>query len=302
MYSFLLLNSRECFTLLFPEVNTQIVLILNIAFNVVQVIFFLALDWSSGLFYDLSIGGKILNSLFQSISTRQAGFQVVDLNIASQAMIFLLTIFTYIATIPASVTVRSSAVVHETKETAEAELSKTLSARAAHSSSYWFQIWDWLKSRNFLLRHALVLFFFLLSICIIEDSQLRESRFSLFSVIFETTSAYGTVGLSIGYLSPTVLLSTSAYFSGLSKFVMLLVCLQGRHRGLPTSLDDAYSLRVHHGTADDGLGEGELMLEGQIESIPMSRLDADGQWRRYYLDNRRRSARPFELRSLSSLL
>jgi Trk-type K+ transport system membrane component len=79
-YSFLLLNSRECFTNLFPAMNTQILFMIVAAFNIFQWISYLALDWHSGLFGDLTPWERAFSALFQSISTRAAGFNVYDLS------------------------------------------------------------------------------------------------------------------------------------------------------------------------------------------------------------------------------
>eukprot|EP00475_Leptophrys_vorax_P021558 TRINITY_DN2928_c0_g1_i1.p1 TRINITY_DN2928_c0_g1~~TRINITY_DN2928_c0_g1_i1.p1 ORF type:complete len:485 (+),score=105.04 TRINITY_DN2928_c0_g1_i1:40-1494(+) len=79
-YSFLLLNSRECFTNLFPAINTQILFMIVMAFNVFQWISYLVLDWNSGLFGALTPWQRVFSALFQSISTRAAGFNVYDLS------------------------------------------------------------------------------------------------------------------------------------------------------------------------------------------------------------------------------
>ncbi|POS71411.1 hypothetical protein DHEL01_v210196 [Diaporthe helianthi] len=68
--------------------------------------------------------------------------------------------------------------------------------------------------------------------------------FSVFNIIFEVVSAYGTVGISVGI--PTDAYSFSgAWFTG-SKLVLCLVMLRGRHRGLPVALDHAVRLPGEH--------------------------------------------------------
>lgn len=58
--------------------------------------------------------------------------------------------------------------------------------------------------------------------------------------LFEVVSAYGTVGLSLGY--PNINASLSAEFSVISKLVIIAMMIRGRHRGLPYALDRAIML------------------------------------------------------------
>lgn len=80
-------------------------------------------------------------------------------------------------------------------------------------------------------------------IAIIEGNRLENPNdyaFTLFSVLFEIVSAYGTVGLSLGY--PGINASFSAEFKVLSKLIMISMQIRGRHRGLPYALDRAILL------------------------------------------------------------
>ncbi|EGU73727.1 hypothetical protein FOXB_15765 [Fusarium oxysporum f. sp. conglutinans Fo5176] len=61
--------------------------------------------------------------------------------------------------------------------------------------------------------------------------------FSVFNIIFEVVSAYGTVGISVGI--PRDAYSFSGAWHTDSKLVLCLVMLRGRHRGLPVALDHA---------------------------------------------------------------
>lgn len=79
----------------------------------------------------------------------------------------------------------------------------------------------------------------------------EEPWFNIFSVIFEIVSAYGTVGLSLGSsnanfslvipFSPISIaeIRLSGNFKTLSKLVMMVVMLRGRHRGLPLAVSPA---------------------------------------------------------------
>lgn len=80
-------------------------------------------------------------------------------------------------------------------------------------------------------------------IAIIEGDRLRqghEPAFSMFSILFEVVSAYGTVGLSLG--GPKTETSLCGQFRPLSKLVIVAMQVRGRHRGLPFALDRAVSL------------------------------------------------------------
>lgn len=80
--------------------------------------------------------------------------------------------------------------------------------------------------------------FFILSIS--EGGRLMRNDFSMFAVLFEIVSAYGTVGMSLGY--PTANTSLSAQFSVVGKLVIIAMQIRGRHRGLPYGLDRAILL------------------------------------------------------------
>ena len=87
------------------------------------------------------------------------------------------------------------------------------------------------------------IFLGLFIIAIVEGEQLsntNEYAFTLFSVLFEIVSAYGTVGLSLGY--PNIDASFSAKFKVISKLVIIAMQIRGRHRGLPYELDRAILL------------------------------------------------------------
>ncbi|OAA76971.1 Cation transporter [Akanthomyces lecanii RCEF 1005] len=85
-----------------------------------------------------------------------------------------------------------------------------------------------------------------LVIVIIESNHFNADpvNFSVFNIIFEVVSAYGTVGISVG--TPTAAYSFAGTWYAGSKLVLCLVMLRGRHRGLPTALDHAIRLPGHH--------------------------------------------------------
>ena len=79
--------------------------------------------------------------------------------------------------------------------------------------------------------------------------------FNIFNIIFELVSAYGTVGLSLGV--PYDNFSLSGSFSTLSKLVVIVVMLRGRHRGLPVAIDRAVMLPKDFTAAEEQAFEEE---------------------------------------------
>eukprot|EP00475_Leptophrys_vorax_P010303 TRINITY_DN16933_c0_g1_i1.p1 TRINITY_DN16933_c0_g1~~TRINITY_DN16933_c0_g1_i1.p1 ORF type:complete len:265 (-),score=57.31 TRINITY_DN16933_c0_g1_i1:74-868(-) len=250
----------------------------------------MALDWNSGLFAGLSAGLKINASLFQSISTRFAGFNVVDLNLSSETQKVLEITFMYISAIPTIMTLRSSAVVNEDDEEGEERQQEQKLPQEAKEAKepnsrgcklgIWERVYEWYRRRNFLLRQAIILYCLVILITAIESERFRvDPNFTSIKVIFECVSAYGSVGLSFGY--PNSALSFSGQFTVISKLIVVLIFMLGRHRGLPTELDAAYSLYVKltdQPELDDDQANDKTVILSALD-VKMIREDAEGQRR-----------------------
>ena len=181
-------------------------------------------------------GYRVLNGLFQAASTRTAGFASVNLAMLHPGIQVSYLIMMYISVFPIAISVRRTNVYEEkslgiygsSKE--ETEDDKEPSYVGAHlRRQLSFDLW--------------YIFLGLFIIAIAEGDRLsntNEYAFTLFSVLFEIVSAYGTVGLSLGY--PGIDASFSAEFSVVSKLVVIAMQIRGRHRGLPYELDRAVLL------------------------------------------------------------
>ena len=79
---------------------------------------------------------------------------------------------------------------------------------------------------------------FVFLICAIENEKARQEPldFNILKVAFEIVSAFGNVGASMGYKGGS--LSFSVSFSVVSKLLVILTLLLGRHRGLLESMKD----------------------------------------------------------------
>ncbi|CAF0951619.1 unnamed protein product [Adineta ricciae] len=82
------------------------------------------------------------------------------------------------------------------------------------------------------------LFVFIFLICAIEYRRMApvDPDITLLKIVFEIISAFGGVGMSLGYPNKTTSFA-SALSSG-SKFLLILTMLMGRHRGLLASMKD----------------------------------------------------------------
>lgn len=178
-------------------------------------------------------GYRFLAGLFQAASTRTAGFAIVNLPELHPAVQVSYMVMMYISVFPIAMSIRQSNVYEEKSlgvwpggEPEDAQ-SSYLSHHLRRQLS--FDLW------------YVFLGFFL--IAIIEGSRLdnlNEYGFTLFAILFEIVSAYGTVGLSQGF--PGTNTSFSGQFRTLSKLVIIAMQIRGRHRGLPYGLDRAILL------------------------------------------------------------
>jgi potassium uptake Trk family protein len=230
---FLLDHPRRCFTLLFPSKANWWLFWVLIGLNGIDLIFFIILDLNDPTVISLPPGFRFLDGLFQAASTRTAGFAVVNIAELHPAIQVSYLIMMYISIFPIAMSMRQTNVYEE----------KSLGVWADNDDS---------DEQNSYLSHHLrrqlsfdLWFVFLgfFIIAIVEGNRLEntnEYAFSLFSVLFEIVSAYGTVGLSLGF--PGVNTSFSGQFRTLSKLIIIAMQIRGRHRGLPYALDRAILL------------------------------------------------------------
>ena len=181
-------------------------------------------------------GYRVLDGLFQAVSTRTAGFALVNLANLHPGIQVSYLIMMYISVFPIAISVRRTNVYEEKSlgiwgsSVEEAEDDKEPSYVGAHlRRQLSFDLW--------------YIFLGLFIIAIAEGPRLQnptDTAFTLFSCLFEIVSAYGTVGLSLGY--PNINASFSTEFTVVSKLVVIAMMVRGRHRGLPYALDRAILL------------------------------------------------------------
>ncbi len=257
---FLLDHPRRCFTLLFPGGATWWLFAILVILNGLDLLFFIILDLNDPTVTHLPSGLRFVNGLFQAASTRTAGFSVVNLAELHPAIQVSYLIMMYISVFPIAISMRRTNVYEEkslgiyASASEQEEMSKEPSYVGAHlRRQLSFDLW--------------FIFLGMFVIAIVEGHRLEntnEYAFTLFSVLFEIVSAYGTVGLSLGF--PTINASFSAEFKVISKLVIIAMQVRGRHRGLPYELDRAVLLPSEKLQQKEA-GEAERMLQRRRSSL-----------------------------------
>ncbi|KAE8540063.1 hypothetical protein D1P53_004001 [Cryptococcus gattii VGV] len=233
---FLLDHPRRCFVYLFPSTQTWVLALVMLSLT------FLVLDLGTEVIMAIPVGTRIAAGFLQSAAVRAAGFSIVPLAELAPAVKVLYVVMMYISVYPIALSVRSTNVYEEKSlglfgdEVEEDDLSEEGSG--AHAVAKYI---GW-HARRQLAFDIWWLAFALWLVCIIERGHIDNDQewFNIFSILFELVSAYATVGLSLGV--PYDNYSFCGGFRKLSKLVVIIVMLRGRHRGLPVAIDRAVML------------------------------------------------------------
>lgn len=231
---FLLDHPRRCFTLLFPSNANWWLFFILVLLNSIDLILFIILDLGYGAVSNLPLNIRFLDGWFQAASTRTAGFACLNLAELHPAVQTSYLIMMYIAVFPVAISIRKTNVyeekslgVYPNSNDADDDDQTSISYVGTHlRRQLSFDLW------------YVFLGYFILTIT--EGPRLTSGDISMFGVLFEVVSAYGTVGLSLGY--PGVNTSLCGQFSVLGKLVIIAMMIRGRHRSLPYGLDRAVLL------------------------------------------------------------
>jgi potassium uptake Trk family protein len=220
---FLLQHPRRCFLYLFPSRETWYLLFIQISIDITAWLCFEILNIGMPDIEAIPTGTRILDGLFQATGLRTSGAYIISFSSLAPACLVAYLIIMYISSYPLVLTLRKTNTYEERSiglqehDSSAAGIASHLQKQLAYD--IWFQ------------------FFAFFLICVIERTHIVQGDpgFTEFSILFEVTSAYGTVGLSTGI--PGQDYSLSGSFATLSKVVMLFVMVRGRHRGLPLAID-----------------------------------------------------------------
>ncbi|PYI29979.1 cation transporter [Aspergillus indologenus CBS 114.80] len=259
---FILDHPRRVYTNLFPRRHTWFLLATIIIFNAIDWAAFEVLAIGNNEIESLPTGYRVLDGLFQASAVRAGGFYVVTIADLRQGLLVLYVLMMYVSAYPVLLTMRTTNVyeerslgiyAHEPSDGEEESrpqpnlmiqlirhrmLGRRDGSSPEASRSYF--VHQQLRSQ---LSHDLwwiALAVFLISVAESDHFSKQPVAFSTFNIIFEIVSAYGCVGVSVGY--PGSNASFCGAWHPISKLILAAVTLRGRHRGLPVAIDRAVML------------------------------------------------------------
>ncbi len=179
------------------SLHSKVVILFTPTLIIIGFLFIFALEYNHGM-KDLSLQAKILSSLFQSITARTAGFNTIDF---TQISISSLVIISMLMFIGAS----SASCGGGIKITTFVVILAYLKSKINFSKNV--NILDSTLPNKIVVKSILIfsfslfviiLFSLLLAIVELKGGSLYEEGSIYVQLVFETVSAFGTVGLSTG--------------------------------------------------------------------------------------------------------
>lgn len=200
------------------SVHTRLVLAATAALLAGGTVAFLALEWfNPSTLAPLSLKDKLLTAWFQSVTARTAGFNTIDIGAMTVPSLFVMMALMFIGASPGST---GGGVKTSTFAITLAALWATVRGED-----------DTVVFKRRLAPELVAKAFFVSLIAFVAMNGvawlllLTEGR-DLLKTLFETVSAFGTVGLSMGENGAPV--SMSAFFSPIGKVLVMLIMFVGR--------------------------------------------------------------------------
>ncbi|SCV68413.1 BQ2448_534 [Microbotryum intermedium] len=277
---FLLDHPRRCYIYLFPSHQTWFLVFVLVILNSIDWISFIVLDIGNPEIERLAVATRVIDGLLQAFAVRAAGFAIVTLSAVAPALQLLYVVMMYVAVYPIAVSIRSTNVYEEKSmgvfEEEEDEDDAEARFEKSHSASQYISY----HARKQLAFDMWWLVLAVWLICIIERRLIGDVDYpevTIFTIMFEVASAYGTVGLSLGTSRKNT--SLSGILRTLSKLVLCAVMFRGRHRGLPVAIDRSILLPSEIKTAETGSIRGDgtsTRHRGSRSTYASSGRDDDG--------------------------
>jgi trk system potassium uptake protein TrkH len=234
------LSERKRFTMW--SLHTKLAIVITGLLLGLGTILILAFEWSNPrTLAPLPLGEKLLASWFQSVSPRTAGFNTIDIGAMTVPALFLMMVLMFIGASPGST---GGGVKTTTFGITVFALISTVRG-ASETVAFKRRILNETVARAFFI--SLTAF---LALNLVAGVLLLTEGHDLVHTLFETTSAFGTVGLSMG--SPGSVLSLAGHFSGLGKLLLIGMMFLGRVGPLTVAVALAGRQRISHVRRPEG--------------------------------------------------
>ncbi len=200
------------------SIHTKIVIITTLILILLGAILFYVFE-RNHIIQDVPVLNKVLVSLFQSVTPRTAGFNTVDIGLLTNATLLLMIVLMFIGASPGS-------TGGGVKTTSAALLVMMIWNRMKGNEEV--NIFNRTVPREIISRTISIIFASAFSIAIITSVLLiagrgelppLESRHFFVEYLFDTVSAFGTVGLSMG-VTPKL--------NDIQKYALILMMFAGR--------------------------------------------------------------------------
>ena len=216
-------HPRDHYTHMFNPRDTFILFALWIIMTVAEFVMFIP-EFNTDVFpSDSTLWGQLCIAIFQTVTVRTCGFSAMNLDQVRIGHLAFWILMMYVSTYPFIVAEQV-----------------TSSARDEDDDRA-----DFVKYKeqavNFVGRDLIWLYIVVIIVCFSQNFDIQTTDVgvnddSFLRVVFEVSSAFGTVGLSLAYNHPSGV-SFSGDLNAFSKFMIILTMFGGKHRGLPPSVD-----------------------------------------------------------------
>lgn len=191
------------------RMQSKVILVTTLLLITLPAVYFFFFEFS-----DAPLGERIFSSLFQSVTTRTAGFNTADLTALSEAGLAIMILLMLVGGSPGS----TAGGMKTTTLAVMLSTAVSVFRRKEHTHFYGRRVTDdTVRSASTVLTMYLTLF--LTGGCLIS----RIEGLPLLTCLFETASAVGTVGLTLG-ITPQLGL--------VSRCILILLMYFGRVGGL----------------------------------------------------------------------
>ena len=200
------------------RLQTKIALAMSAILLVIMFLFLLAVEWNNTL-EGLTVGEKICRSMFQAITPRTAGFNTMPVDRLNPATLWITIVMMFIGASPGStgggIKTCTFAVILASvyrMVTGKRQVVIRNKSIAEHTST---------KAISIAVISLAVIFIACTLLLLVETTTCRQycGNSYMGSLIFESVSAFGTVGLSVG---------VTPHLSYLGKIVIILTMYVGR--------------------------------------------------------------------------